>query len=70
MAKLRRGLLAHAHGDILEIGFGTGLNLPHYPKIIDKIIVVDPNPGMHKLAKRRIRQTNIKVDLRVLSSEQ
>jgi len=30
-------LLANAHGDVLEIGFGTGLNLPHYPAQVRKI---------------------------------
>ena len=32
LARHRRELLAPAHGDVLEIGFGTGLNLPYYPK--------------------------------------
>ena len=32
VARYRCELLAHASGNILEIGFGTGLNLPHYPK--------------------------------------
>jgi hypothetical protein len=32
LARHRRQLLAHSHGDVLEIGFGTGLNLPYYPK--------------------------------------
>ena len=31
VARHRQELLTHAHGDVLEIGFGTGLNLPHYP---------------------------------------
>ena len=46
----RRELLAHAQGDVLEIGFGTGLNLPHYPAQVRNITTVDPNPAMHRLA--------------------
>lgn len=65
----RRELLAHAYGDVLEIGFGTGLNLPHYPEQVDKVTTVDPNPGMHRLAQKRIRRTGIQVDQRVLSGE-
>jgi ubiquinone/menaquinone biosynthesis C-methylase UbiE len=69
VAKQRRELLAHAHGDVLEIGFGTGLNLPHYPGRVRKITTVDPNPGMHRLAQKRLKKTRIEVDRRVLSGE-
>jgi len=50
LARHRRQLLAAAQGDVLEIGFGTGLNLPYYPKGVYKLTAVDPNPGMHRLA--------------------
>ena len=69
VARHRRELLAHAGGDVLEIGFGTGLNLPHYPERVRTITTVDPNPGMHRLARRRVRQSRIAVDHRVLSGE-
>jgi len=69
VARHRRELLAAAHGDILEIGFGTGLNLPHYPKGVRKITTVDPNRGMNRLALRRIKRTAITVEQYVLSGE-
>ncbi len=69
VAQQRRKLLAHAAGDVLEIGFGTGLNLPHYPTRVVKITTVDPNAGMHRLAQRRVRKSTIAVDQRVLSGE-
>jgi ubiquinone/menaquinone biosynthesis C-methylase UbiE len=69
LARQRRQLLATVHGSVLEIGFGTGLNLPHYPAQVRKIITVDPNCGMHRLAQRRIRKSKIEVDQRVLSGE-
>lgn len=69
VARHRRELLAHAHGDVLEIGFGTGLNLPHYPEGIRKITTVDPNLGMHRLAQRRIKKAGIEVEQRVESGE-
>ena len=62
-------MLAHAYGEVLEIGFGTGLNLPFYPEDVRKITTVDPNVGMHSLARKRIKQTGIEVDQRVLSGE-
>lgn len=70
VARRRRELLSHAHGDVLEIGFGTGLNLPHYPAPVRKLTTVDPNPGMHRLAQQRVTKTRIEVDQRVLSGEQ
>jgi ubiquinone/menaquinone biosynthesis C-methylase UbiE len=70
VAEQRRKLLTLAQGDILEIGFGTGLNLPHYPAWVHQITTVDPNPGMNRRARRRVRQSKITVDQRVLSSEQ
>jgi ubiquinone/menaquinone biosynthesis C-methylase UbiE len=69
LARHRRKLLVAAHGDVLEIGFGTGLNLPYYPKGVQKLTAVDPNPGMHRLAKKRIKQRGIEVDQQVLSGE-
>jgi len=69
VARHRRELLAHAAGDVLEIGFGTGLNLPHYPEGVHKIMAVDPNVGMHRLAQRRIERMGIPVDRRVQSGE-
>jgi len=70
VAEQRRKLLESASGEILEIGFGTGLNLPHYPRLVRKITVIDPNPGMTRLAKRRIEESGIEVDQRQLSGEQ
>jgi ubiquinone/menaquinone biosynthesis C-methylase UbiE len=69
VARHRRELLAHAHGDVLEIGFGTGLNLPFYPEGVRKLTTVDPNTGMHSLARKRIKKSGIEVDQRVLSGE-
>ncbi len=69
IARHRRALLAAAHGEGLEIGFGTGLNLPHYPGTVRKLTIVDPNRGMHRLAQRRIQRTAMELDQRVVSGE-
>ena len=69
VARHRRELLAGAYGDVLEIGFGTGLNLPYYPAQVHKLTAVDPNPGMHRLAQKRIKQLGIEVEQHVVSSE-
>ena len=70
ITNLRHELLATVHGNVLEIGFGTGLNLPHYPPSIRRLTTVDPNPGMNRLAQKRIKETGIEVDQRILGGEQ
>jgi ubiquinone/menaquinone biosynthesis C-methylase UbiE len=71
LAQYRREVLANASGEVLEIGFGSGLNLPYYPADrVTKITTVDINPGMNKLAQNRIAQSQISVDYRILNGEQ
>ncbi len=67
--KYRQQVLSEVSGEGLEIGFGTGLNLPHYPENIKKITTIDPNPHLNKLAEKKIKNSNITVDNRLLSSE-
>jgi ubiquinone/menaquinone biosynthesis C-methylase UbiE len=51
--KYRRKALAAAQGDTLEIGFGTGLNLPHYPASVTQLTVLDSEKMLqHKVAAR------------------
>ena len=69
LSEYRQQLLADVSGDILEIGFGTGLNLPYYPNKINKITTIDPNPGMGRLARSRIEASGITVDYKVLNGE-
>ena len=69
LAQYRRSVLAAVEGEVLEIGLGTGLNLPYYPDRIQRISSIDPNPGVHKLAQKRIQSSGIVVDHQVLKSE-
>ncbi|MFN6565308.1 MAG: class I SAM-dependent methyltransferase [Nostoc sp. ChiSLP01] len=69
LAKYRQELLANVTGEVLEIGFGTGLNLLYYPSGIRKITTVDVNPGMNALANKRISDSGIAVEQLLLSSE-
>ncbi len=65
----RRQLLKLAVGEILEIGFGTGLNLAHYPPSVQKLTVLDANPGMNALAQKRISDSDIEVKSLVANGE-
>ncbi|MGO9464249.1 MAG: class I SAM-dependent methyltransferase [Isosphaeraceae bacterium] len=69
MAALRGEALAQVGGEVLEIGFGTGLNLGHYSSQVRRIAAVDPGEGMNRLARKRIAQSRIEVDLHTQSAE-
>ncbi|BBZ76270.1 type 11 methyltransferase [Mycolicibacterium anyangense] len=54
MRSHRRRLVGQASGRVLEIGAGTGLNVPHYPRAIDALLVAEPEPGMRRKLERRL----------------
>jgi ubiquinone/menaquinone biosynthesis C-methylase UbiE len=56
-AKVCQGL----HGRVLEIGFGSGLNLSHYPAEVTEIFVVEPSASAMRLAEPRISSVSTKV---------
>ena len=58
----RKILLAPVRGRVLEIGFGSGLNLPFYPPgNVDELDILDPAEGMHAKARARIAGTSFPV---------
>jgi len=65
----RRALLRAAGGEILEIGLGTGLNLPDYPEDIEWIAAVGPEPEPSVPARRRAEAAGIAIDFRSASAE-
>ncbi len=46
LAPQKEALLKDCQGKVLEIGFGAGLSLRHYPKAVTSLSAVEPNPGM------------------------
>jgi SAM-dependent methyltransferase len=69
LARYRRELLQDVRGDVLEIGVGTGLNLLHYPREVQRVFTVDPNPGMRKRMARRAENAGIEIDARIARGE-
>ena len=56
LAEMRRGLLAQAAGDVLEIGGGTGANLGHYRPSVTSLTLTEPDASMLKRLERHARQ--------------
>jgi ubiquinone/menaquinone biosynthesis C-methylase UbiE len=56
MRHRRQTLLAGAHGRVVEIGAGTGLNIAHYPDGIAELVLTEPEPGMRRKLARRLPQ--------------
>jgi ubiquinone/menaquinone biosynthesis C-methylase UbiE len=69
MNALRAKTLSYAHGRVLEIGFGTGMNARHYPSGVKQLVVIDNNPGMSRLAHERLERANLNAEHRVMSGE-
>src|SRR5215469_5468972 len=56
LGALRRSLLATADGDVLEIGGGTGANLPFYRPGTGSLTITEPEPAMVRRLERRARE--------------
>jgi len=58
---LRRRVCEHLAGDVVEIGFGSGLNVPFYPTAVDRVAAVEPADLGWKLAQSRLKQSGVPV---------
>jgi len=65
----RTRCLQDVKGIVLEIGFGTGLNLPHYPPTVTKVVGLDPSATSARLARKRIAASPFPVETVGLSAE-
>jgi len=63
LVQMRADALRDAHGETLEIGFGSGLNLEHYPAAVSKLVAIEPNDGMLVRARERIARVGFPVQV-------
>lgn len=66
----RDKIVPQAVGDVLEIGMGTGLNLPHYNAAqVTRLVGLDPGIELHGLTQKRAQAAGISVECVSLEAE-
>ena len=69
--KQRQKIVPEATGEILEIGFGGGLNVPFYdPSKVKKIWALEPSEGMRRMAQPAVNGTDMEIEFIELPGEQ
>jgi ubiquinone/menaquinone biosynthesis C-methylase UbiE len=61
LTPIRARVAASLDGDVLEVGFGSGLNVPHYPPAVTRVRAVDPATIGRKLAAKRVAASSVPV---------
>lgn len=70
IGRMRQQVVPLAQGRVLEVGLGTGLNMPHYnPARVTRITGLDPALELQPRARRRIEASGLDVELLALSAE-
>src|SRR5215472_18322125 len=69
IAHERPAALHAAHGEVLELGFGTGLNLPYFPNAVKRLTVIDPQDLVPKRVAERIAAARFPVERARLGAE-
>ena len=67
---IRRRIIPLAHGNVLELGVGPGVNFLYYdPDTVSRVFALEPNSGMLQLAEKRRRRIDIDVEFVGLPGE-
>ena len=70
LGELRQKLLADASGRVLEVGSGTGANLPYYGPGVESLTVTEPEPAMLRRLEQRVREQTPKAKVVRAPAEQ
>ena len=63
LAPYREQVIGAARGQVLEIGVGSGLNLPLYGQAVDRLWAIDPSPELLRLARTQAARALVPVSL-------
>lgn len=63
LAAIRAEAVGSARGRVVEIGFGSGLNLAHYPASVQSLVAVEPSAGMRARSRERIAAARFPVEV-------
>jgi ubiquinone/menaquinone biosynthesis C-methylase UbiE len=69
VGRWRAKVIPAARGRVLEIGVGSGLNLPHYSGRVTGLSAIDPSPELLALARRMLAGAELEVSLLQGSAE-
>lgn len=61
LSQFRKDTVSGVSGTVLEIGFGSGTNLPFYPQDIEQLYALEPSQDMFNCAKENIAHSKIKI---------
>jgi ubiquinone/menaquinone biosynthesis C-methylase UbiE len=67
--RVRADWVPHARGDVLEVGIGSGLNLPFYSAEVRRVYGVEPSAELQKIARKSIASQATKVEFLSQSAE-
>jgi ubiquinone/menaquinone biosynthesis C-methylase UbiE len=66
----RQATITQSRGVVIEIGVGSGLNLPLYTNAVERVYAIDPSPELLRLARRRVSEASVPVSLLIATAEQ
>lgn len=69
LARYRRDVIDRAEGRVLEIGIGSGLNLPFYGGSVRSVIGLEPAPGLLRMARKQALHARVPIELLEASAE-
>ena len=66
---LRARVCDKLEGEVVELGFGSGLNVPFYPETVTSVAAVEPADVGWRLAEKRLRATSVPIERSGLDGE-